>query len=565
LATELAKEKEAAEFGIKELSAKWIIIKSEIGNAEVVLQDREKIEKAATKQRELEASMATLQASIDEMSGELPGYQVRVHELEAKIATLKQGVADLGKDEELARLNEEGKEAERQAAGLEKEAAALDKDPELVRLKQVLAHTEADTKVGDGIDATCQSVTCAAIKSVNEAKEQIPDAKKEALKRTGEVADLMDAMAESLNLLSAKALSLQEAKSDREKVICSQRFGIENRLKATTHDLHNAQQAAQAAVNLFAIQKRDIAKLRDEIAQQKALADRLPEIQIAEARKADLEKQLQEVTEQGTQRRVAWTAKESAVDMDILGLRDKLQDIFIDDQAQDTLSELQHEIKEIETVRIPEIEKEIQTARDKITTLQNELAKIEQAEKELEQVRAEREALTKKISTWRYLQNECGEKGLQAHEISGAAPSIVKNANDLLMSAFDIPYTMRLKTFDEEDQKECFKVLIICPDGQEVDLDLISGGQRAWCVQALWLAMSLLKQQNSGQEFDYFCADESDGALDPDNAAKYAALYPSFMKLAKLKSLYFISHQPPARALADHVLQFKAGEGPRWG
>ncbi|MFZ4441070.1 MAG: hypothetical protein ACOYOS_21880, partial [Syntrophales bacterium] len=60
-------------------------------------------------------------------------------------------------------------------------------------------------------------------------------------------------------------------------------------------------------------------------------------------------------------------------------------------------------------------------------------------------------------------------------------------------------------------------------------------------------------------------ADESDGALDPENAEKFTALYRPFMKEANLEQLLFISHKPSCRAMADHVLTFAHGVNPSWG
>lgn len=564
LQVQLGKEKTDAEIDIAALGNRWREINGEVGRADAVVQDRERIEQAAVNLEAFKNSESRLTDEIEKMVGELPGYQERVHGLEMEIAALNRTLEALDNDKELQNLTSRDVELQRQYDALKKTVIDIAVDAESNRLIAELSNLNKRAAERDLYDPACISNVCVAIAEASKAKARIPEAE-EAINARVEQVKRLNAATQAI--IEAHAEDMRASKgrhAERLQWVSDQKRGLQDKLRNLTHDLLNAQQAVLGTNELLTAKRNQLTAMRLEIARQKALADKLPEIQLAEARKQDLGKQLQDVTAQGQAKREAWTKREAALENQMDVLRNQEAEITVDEFADLSLLQIQREIKEIETVKIPEIEKEIQAARDKIATLQAELSKIEAAEKELETVKAEREALTKKISIWRYLQNECGEKGLQAHEISGAAPAIVKNANDLLMSAFDIPYTMRLKTFDEETQRECFNVLIICPDGQEVDLDLISGGQRAWVVQSISLAFSLLKQQSSGQEFDYFCADESDGALDPDNAAKYAALYPSFMKLAKLKSLYFISHQPPARALADHALKFEAGKNPAW-
>ena len=221
------------------------------------------------------------------------------------------------------------------------------------------------------------------------------------------------------------------------------------------------------------------------------------------------------------------------------------------------------DIKEIENSKLPAIETEIQTVQGKIAALDAELSRIAEAELELVEVMHQKELLVRNVSSWRYLQNSCGKNGLQNLRIDAAAPRIVFNANRLLSQAYGALYSIRLETINEAG-KEDLQVKVIMENGQEVYLDDISGGQRAWVVQALWLAMSMLNQEKSGKQFDYFCSDESDGPLDQDNAEKYTALYRPFMESASLSQIIFISHKASCRAMADHILEFSHGKNPQW-
>jgi len=74
----------------------------------------------------------------------------------------------------------------------------------------------------------------------------------------------------------------------------------------------------------LAAKREHLAKTRNELALQKALAEKLPEVRVAGARKIDLEKQLHEITEQGAAKKAAWIDRENALKLIIQGERDRL-------------------------------------------------------------------------------------------------------------------------------------------------------------------------------------------------------------------------------------------------
>ena len=563
LTVELEKEKTAAEGEIAKLTTRWKELKAELTKVDGVLAGREVIEKAAGEVKGLEDRAVELQVKMDKINEELPGHQQAVHELETQIAGLRQQAKDLENDPEIAYLNKKSTDLNKDIAASEAKIKEYENDPYIARLEAGIAALETAAKVGDGIKEDCKETTCGAIAAVLAAKEKLP-VEREALKQR------QTAITNSLTMERAVLLTRQHSLSeaagawrDRQEKIAALRADFDTQIRTLTHDLKNAQQSYQSLAEMLTRNKNDLFQARQEIFKQKSLADRLPEITVAEQRKGDLEKQLQEVTEQGTVKREAWEAKEKDLGGRIFAQNSLLKSITVDDTAELSLSQTQTEITDLETVKIPAIEREIQAAREKVATLKAELTRIEEAEKELQQVREEKETLTAEVARWRYLQNFCGEKGYQAVAVSAATPRIIKYANDLLTTAFDVPYTVRLKTQDDQG-KEIFKVVILCPDGREVDLDAISGGQRSWAIPPLLLGMSLLSREESGREFDYFCVDEIDGAMSDENKVKCANFYPAFFKLAKLKYLPFITHCEAARNVADHRLVFEAGKSPSW-
>jgi len=186
-----------------------------------------------------------------------------------------------------------------------------------------------------------------------------------------------------------------------------------------------------------------------------------------------------------------------------------------------------------------------------------------EAEKELLEIQGQKGLLIRNASEWTYLRNACSKNGLQALEIDGAAPLITSFANDLLSQAFGPLFSVKFRTLDDEG-KECLDIVTIADDGTEVLLENLSGGQRVWILMALRLAMTLLSQEKSGRVYESAFADEMDGPLDPDNSVNFVKMYQAFMQIGKFKTLYFISHKPSCRSLAENILTFEPGENPKW-
>ena len=559
--------KAEAEKEIAELQAKYREIKGRITAIETTLKEREAIEQAAGEVKRLEEQATEIQGKIDEINENMPGYQAKVHEIETQIAQLRQQAKDLDPmiDPENTRLGKLVDQAERTVKEKEREITTLDFDAPFLNLDERVRTLEQYAKVGDGIDATCQSVTCAAIRSVNESRAALPAAREALETRKKEMKVILDGLLSAIEEIKMKTAAVLREKALRLENIAALRATVNGQINTADHDLRSAQQLSLAYGQFLTTYRKDLAAARAEIAKQKALADRLPEIQAAELRKGDLDKQLAETTAQGKARAETWETKRKGFEGHRAELKQSQEAIVIDEQAERCLQSIQAEIREIETVKIAVIDKERQGIMEKITTLKADLEKIKKAGQDIEDARSEKADLLTRIGRWKYLQLGCGKPGLQNLRIDGAAPRIIYNANRLLSQAYGARYAVKLETQKADTGKEDLQIKIIMENGKEIYLDDISGGQRAWNVQALWLAMSLLNQEKSGRKFDYFCSDESDGALDVENAEKYTALYRPFMAEGKLDRLIYVSHKPSCRAMADHVLMFEHGKNPEWG
>jgi exonuclease SbcC len=515
MAGELAKEKQAAEKEIFTLTEKYREIRAAILVADGALRGREMIEKAAENVQELESGLTGLVATVEEENQNVPAYQKRCHVLEIELAELRQKVKDLDSDPGMATL-----------------------EREIVRLTAQLGNKWDMTKALGDRDEACVSETCSFIVGALAAQKELPALEEDKKKLEGK-------MAEWARAAAVKKLELAE------------------RITSATTDLTNAKKLLAETSAILEVHQRTLAGKRAEVANQKSLAGRLPEIRVAEQRKGDLEKQLAEVTKAGTERKTAWNETEAGKSETLRGYRETRDAISFDESAQFSLNAAFQEIRDIETVKLPAVEKEIQAARDRIAKIQADLSRIEGFEKELVEARVIRDALMAKIARWKYLQIGCGQNGLQALEIDGATPAINERANKLLYQGYGPEFTIKVITQDEKG-KECLDILVISENGEE-PLSLKSGGEKVWLLQPIRLAMALLNREKSGREFDMAFFDESDGPLDAEGSAQnYMQMYKPFMEMGGIRQVFLVTHKPECLAYCDHVLRFEKGKHPVW-
>jgi DNA repair exonuclease SbcCD ATPase subunit len=510
------REESASGEQLQKLREEYQRITQEIKEADGILASSAAIHAHAENKKAVEELIESMTADLEHAADTVTAVQKTVTELEKAVQELKNALKMTGNDARISEIDRDISATEQKITGYDAQLAALDK-----------RHPE------------CTINGCSFIVAALTAQEALPAIQDwlEQLKidRENRMAELTAAATELGGQIAEKESALKQARAQLKE-----------------------------SQDLQATKRQDIAVKRRELAQYQNVAEKQAALAVAKSKKADREKALEDNKKQGVTASAEWTARKTVLDDQITKQTEKVNEIMacISGKANDDLSVIEHHIG-IMVNQIATADIEVTDTGKKITALQSDLTRVETAEKELKTVKAQRESLVGKIARWRYLQIGCGKTGLQNLRIDGAAPGIIYNANKLLSQAYGARYAVRLET-QNEDGKEDLQIKIIMENGQEVYLDDISGGQRAWNVQSLWLAMSLLNQEKSGRKYDYFCSDESDGALDVENAVKYTALYRPFMAEGKLDQLIFISHKPECRSMADHVLMFEAGKQPYW-
>ena len=510
------REESASGEQLQKLREAYQEIAQEIKAADAILASEAEIREAAGTEKQVSSNIQTITENGEVANTAIAKIQDNIHNLEKYLQDAKHNLSKLEGDAALFSLDNSIRELTAQIVGYKRQLKAL-----------------------EGRDNECVSSTCTFILSARKAEGELSECEK------------------TLSGLQIK----------RENRITEVQAGIEivkSQISNNESAIKESRATLAATQAMQTTNRQELARARLELTKYKDLAARQSEIAVAKSKKEDRMKALEENKKQGVTTSAEWTARAAYLDDQRAKQQEKINEITesIDKEALSKLTAVEVAVNNIETSltwngnKISHDEKEI-------AALQSDLSRVETAERELEAVKAQRESLVGKISRWRYLQIGCGKTGLQNLRIDGAAPRIIYNANKLLSQAYGARYSVRLET-QNEDGKEDLQIKIIMENGKEVYLDDISGGQRAWNVQSLWLAMSLLNQEKSGRKYDYFCSDESDGALDVENAVKYTALYRPFMAEGNLDQLIFISHKEQCRSMADHVLMFEAGKNPTW-
>jgi len=567
LQTTLGKEKTTAEAEIAQLTARWKEIKAEIGKVDGVLVDKARIMGAAEEEKTTAATLETLQQDAEKIAREIGEAKDRQHALEVDIADTRTKLHALDNDPRLRELKGEIDGVNRLIAEQERllKENADEHDPELRALAMKIEATKRQTVGLENKGDNCPNdPTCRFIADAMTALKELPDMEKAREVRLDFLASRRQEGRAVIERYTKDRNEKLNEQGERSRGIEEQKAGLTEQIRKATHDLKNVQMVTLNADTLTKGHQKKIAAARATLETLRALSARVPEIAVAEQKRADLGRQLAETEERGNDKRSMWTDRENALKLMMQSERDRLDVIVVDFQADGKLSLLQTQITTIETTKLPALEKEIQTAREKVATLRAELTRIEEAEKELEKVRGERGTLAAQVSRWRYLQNVCGKNGLQALEIDGAAPLISTRANELLMEGYGPQMTVRIDTQDEEGRED-LDIKVLSEHGTDSLKDK-SGGEKIWLLHPIRLAMALLSKEKSGREFDVAFMDEIDGPLDREGAAtNFMEMYRPFMRLGGIRQLFFITHREACLSYADHVLRFQAGKNPEWG
>lgn len=178
---------------------------------------------------------------------------------------------------------------------------------------------------------------------------------------------------------------------------------------------------------------------------------------------------------------------------------------------------------------------------------QEMLKQLDEAEAEARTITADLQRILSQLENWRLLQRACSKDGIPALELDAAGPAVSQIANELLASTFGIRFQISFETTrmskDNKKQLETFEIRVYGAEGEKRIEDL-SGGQRVWIEKAIQEAIAIYLSEKSGKEYLTSYADESDGALDPDNKQHFLDMLRESFKLGRRHFTFLITQTP---------------------
>jgi len=499
---EIEAQETAAEQELTDLRQKVTKIKDSITEYNDLLTNEPEIRQAAEKEKELAVQVET---SNTDMLKAWEGYSAAKERLQAK---------EKERDDVLARAKTvkndlQAKELQHQIKTAEEKMADLEKK-----------------------DPACTSTTCSFIVGALLAQKALPEIKTH--------------LAE-LNEIAAKVLSQ-----------------CETTLRSIEAEIKSFRPAADAKKKEYDDLKARLGELQKAHKAQKDLAAELPRVEVAAAKKEELEKQHAELMQKGISKKEAMAAAAKMNATRVKNLEAKIADIrsTIDHAAEVAVSETKETIGDFKQ-QITTAEIEAGRLKSVISAFERDVLELQEAEKALAELEIEQKRLSKERGVFAYIKDACSKDGLRALEIDAVTPAINEYANELLRKA-EWNEMVKLITQDPNG-REILDLLIIDRDGEETLLSNRSGGEKVWPLKTIRLAMARINNERSGRNFRTLLADEEDGPLSTENALRFVSLYRSIITphpesgIKTFDDCYYISHKEACVAMADHVLTFKRG------
>lgn len=551
-------DKSAADYEgtVQDLGVKAGGLQDETQELVITLADSEKIGAAAKIHDRAERAIEDLELQNDVLDIEITGIKELFQNETDRLKVVNDQIEGIGKDTTVIDANSRMDEINIQIGKLSTRIEFAGSEPEIKAINVELAALKKSAAVLDGIDPGCTSEVCGLIAQSLEDKAAIPG----TIARSDEAQNKLvrgfnDEIIAFRNEVAELTKKVEAHVKERDPMLADyQKTGVEIKAVLKTLELDILNKGRQQGALL-----KDITDWKKTKADAKSNKARLPEILIADARKKDIEKQLDEINKQldELQRKYVMEGKDRTELMLTNGKEvDRLR-VLIDENIEKNLEIAEDEVRaaRAEGVKIFE---DIVKVKSDIEAAEKNVLEHERLQSESDAIVSVMRRFKDQEAQWSYLADACSKDGLRALEIEGVAPVITAHANEMLSGTFGPNHSVRFQTQDENG-KEVLDIVVINDDGSETLLSNLSGGERVWILKALRLAQTLISQEKSGRHFETALMDEEDGALSNENAVRFINLYRRLMEIAKMDACFYISHRPDAIHLADHRIKFKDG------
>jgi len=281
----------------------------------------------------------------------------------------------------------------------------------------------------------------------------------------------------------------------------------------------------------------------------------------ADIRSINIESARKVVTEAATAsvRIDSLTERITEVEKRIITSREKLEelkpkiDASLPGQLEESTTALNRARSEYQTLT-----ERLATAKAELKFAEDAILKYSQTEREIATFKEKRELNAKELNDWRTLEQATGQSGIVALELDALSPSIAAIATTLLEEYEDGRYSIRFDTTREGNkgnQIEDFLIMVIdSVDGDEQELDTLSGGESAWVRKALSDAFGIIRANNAGVKYLTGFLDESDSALFPESRIAYFRMLQSAFKQSGRIHTIMVSHSPEIQEMLSQKI-----------
>lgn len=191
-----------------------------------------------------------------------------------------------------------------------------------------------------------------------------------------------------------------------------------------------------------------------------------------------------------------------------------------------------------------------------IAKLEAEHASIERQLEFAPAIKTEVEFISNELAAWKLL--ALALKGVIDLSIEDAGPAISEIANRLLLEAYGPRFTLKIvtqKTQANGIMKETFDISVIDAESNlEASIVKKSGGEMVWLDKALTDGVALYHKDAAGIDYECLFADEAEDGLTVERKEQFYRMDRAALNMGGYKRKFFISHNPAAWQMADHVI-----------
>lgn len=289
------------------------------------------------------------------------------------------------------------------------------------------------------------------------------------------------------------------------------------------------------------------------------------------------------------------TKAKSPVDK-LKGLKTKYESLKAKiEKASDTSGNEELEIIE---EKIQESKSGLDSLNQKLGQYQSQIVRYKKAKKKISKIEDTIKELEGEIEDLKYLAFMFGKNGIPSQEIENAFQEVEDEINFILGrmgTSLEVSFNAdrELGTWEEEcvgcgfrfpkgyRKSECSQCgetrqkkrkdelhLSVMENGNETNFEMESGGGKTFVSLAVRIALTRLKQRQTGSHFSVLFLDEIDSALDDDAREKIMKLVTTvLMQDFNFQQIFWVSHNKKIQESVPHtlkVIRFKEYAKARW-